>query len=798
MSPLARWIATVVASLITAFLFAALSYHYGLPLIQTEQASADRVVLAGVVATVVGAVVALPLAWWAGREKPPSSRPASGAVAQHSATVQGVETSHIQLRDIGSGAKVNLFSPVAGPATAGAKPDTVSVHGDIRFAGPGVVAGKIKGGIHFHESTATLPARSSVRSLPRDLADFTGRDPEIAQLVDALKAGSRNGAVAVAIHAIDGMAGIGKTTLAVHFAHQMAADYHDLFFLDLRAHTKDQLPMDPGEALEILLTTIGIRGKRIPALLEARAARWRTELADRKALLILDNAASAEQVRPLLPGSSGCFVLITSRARLMGLDGVSPLTLDTLNPDDAVELFTRIVGPQHIADDLDLVSVVVRRCGFLPLAIRLAAAWLRHHRAKSVTDLLDRFTDTLGPVLAAFHLSYCDLDEAEQLMFRRLGLHPGLTFTGRTAAVLADVTRDRALTLLNELYERHLIKEPAGGRYQFHDLIRDYARTLAHREDSEFEREAAVRRLLGHYLAAVDEQMRAQDFAWFDDELPNLLPCARNAIERADEGYAWQLPRALAVVLQMRGLYRQARTLHLGALDAAHAHGDHLGEAGAHMELAIVDRETGDHQAACTHARRALDLYADSGDLKGRAGALAELGVLDRETGDHTAARTHLTQALDLYTDLHNAIGQANAFIALGVLDRETGDYEAARVHIREALELYAACNSRLGQANAHYDLGILDRLAQAYLAARDQLTTALRLYTEIHNQAGCANAHVELGDLASKRRELAEARQHWRASLDLYVVIESPRAEDVRQRLRENRYLPSRQGMDS
>jgi tetratricopeptide (TPR) repeat protein len=618
--------------------------------------------------------------------------------------------------------------------------------------------------------------------LPRDIPDFTGRDTEVEYLLDTLRKRGFAGNNAVAIHAVDGMAGIGKTTLAIHVGHRLEAEYPEVLFLNLRAHTEGQPPMDPGEALEILMTMLGLHGDQIPTQFDERVARWRSELAGRRALIVLDNAASPEQVQPLLPGQSGCLVLITSRVRLIGLEGVSPLTLDTMKQADAIQLFRLIAGTDRVTAEPGPVAAVVLRCGYLPLAIRLVASWLRYHPAKSVKHILDRLTDTLSPISTALELSYRDLNYDQKLMFRRLGLHPGQTFTPDTAAMLAGVELDHAQELLDELYDRNLIEEPQSNRYRFHDLTRDYARNLVTDSDPESERKTAVARLFDSYIDTVQRQQRMQEYSWFDDELPELLSCAHYAVTRGEAGYAWRLPQALAVVLQLRGLYRQARVLHAGALEAAREHGDKRAQAAIHIDLSIVEREANDRQRALSHCLESLRLYEECDDEHGQASANTELGVVYGEIGDYGNAQERLNKALNLYAKLGNKIGQGNVQLALGTLYREMGGYHLAETHLERALDLYG--DNRHGQADSYLGLGTLAKLTSSYSEAHENLVTALRLFTELGSEQGAATVHTELGDLCDVIEDRTAAVRHWQQAEELYAKMGSGELESVRQRL--------------
>ncbi|MFB9903149.1 AfsR/SARP family transcriptional regulator [Allokutzneria oryzae] len=344
--------------------------------------------------------------------------------------------------------------------------------------------------------------------LPGDVADFTGRADEVRQLLDAASAGAT-----VVISAIDGMAGIGKTTLALRAAHQLADRYPDgQLFLNLHGHTEGRAPVEPATALASLLRAVGVPIEQIPDSVEERASRWRAELADREVLVVLDNAADAAQVRPLLPGAAGSLTLVTSRRRLVDLDTACSVSLDLLPPADAVTLFTRIAGQRRVAAEPDAVAEVARLCGYLPLALRIAAARLRTRPAWSVSHLASRLGDeqrrlaelSAGDrsVAAAFTLSYQHLTSAQQRLFRLLGLVPGPHWDAYLAAALTDTSVTEAEDGLEQLLDVHLLTQPAPGRYQFHDLLGEHARAVAHQEEPEAARSAAVDRMLHYYCVA--------------------------------------------------------------------------------------------------------------------------------------------------------------------------------------------------------------------------------------------------------------------------------------------------------
>jgi hypothetical protein len=350
-------------------------------------------------------------------------------------------------------------------------------------------------------------AAAAAWALPRDAASFTGRYAELAQLMGTLAVTTAGGAV-VGIHAIDGMAGIGKTTFAVHAAHRLAGAFPDgQFFLPLYANTAGQRPVDPADALASLLLTTGLPAAQIPADLQARAGRWRDQMAGKKILLLLDDAAGHEQIQPLLPGAAGSLVLVTSRWRLAALDDAAVINLDILPPDEAATLLARLAGRAGIGPGDAAVAEIARLCGYLPLAIEMTARQLRHHPAWTARQLADGLAyarDRLAlmhagnlAVAAAFDLSYADLTPGQQRLFRRLGLVPGPDFDAHTAAAVDGTSLDEARRLLDELHDQHLLTEPGPGRYQLHDLLRERARALADAPDAR-----RVREILHHHELA--------------------------------------------------------------------------------------------------------------------------------------------------------------------------------------------------------------------------------------------------------------------------------------------------------
>ena len=621
------------------------------------------------------------------------------------------------------------------------------------------------------------------RTLPRDIAAFTGRQDELGQLMARwAETVTADGGGVVSVHAIGGMAGIGKTTFAVHAAHRLAGSFPDgQFFLPLHAHTPGQRPVSPADALASLLLTAGVPASQIPPGTDARAARWRDHAAGKKILLVLDDAAGHEQVRPLLPGTPGSLVLITSRRRLAALEDAAVLSLDTLPPGEAAGLLARLAGRADVTAGDPGVARLAALCGYLPLAIGMAGRQLAHHPAwtpaslaadlAAARDRLELMAAENLSVAAAFGLSYADLDDGQQRLFRRLGLHPGPDIDAYAAAALDDTTVSQARRGLEALYDQHLITEPARGRYRLHDLIREHARTLAAADDPAA-RDAAATRLLDYYLhtaraasghfpswtnaegpappgrppaSAPPVSTLRQAAGWLEAERANLHAAAGYAAATARSAYAVLIPAAMDGFLQTRGYWDQGLVLHQAALAAARRAGDRAGQARALMRLSPMQAMTEDNPAAAASATRALQLYRDLGDRAGQAAALTMIGVLHTVTDDYPAAAAELRQALELFRGLGHRRGQGDALHYLGMVHRYTGDYPAAAACHRQALELYSDTGYRSGQADALMDLGAVQRLTGDYPAAAASLRQALALGRDLGDRYQQALVLTEL-----------------------------------------------------
>ncbi|MEU2610956.1 tetratricopeptide repeat protein [Micromonospora sp. NPDC007271] len=590
---------------------------------------------------------------------------------------------------------------------------------------------------------APAPRRND---LPADLFDFTGREAESALVEELLRT---TGAVA-----IDGMAGVGKTSLAVRVAHRLAPAYPDGgLYLDLHGFTPGQEPLESHTALGRLLGALDVTHP--PAGTAERAALWRSELSRRRALVVLDNAVDADQVRPLLPGAGKSAVLVTSRYRLISLDRVPPVSLEPLADADAAHLFGRAAG--LALTDKEAMSQVLRQCGGLPLALRMAGARLRHRPGWTVAVLAERLRATPSRFDSAFGMSLRQLDAMQRRMFRLLGVLPGADFDAAAAGALTAMPPDRVGAVLEELVDAHLVQEPSPGRYRMHDLIRQYAADIA--ADEEPQAEAALRRVLSHYLGqaiAHDQTLPsphrkvpspgdpARAMAWFDLEYVNLVACFDAAVRLGVDEVVAELPQAMRVwFFRHRGTDDQARLLEAAAAAAArlgrdqqraslladlgyaHAAAGRLTEALSAYELAeqsgpndddlaaglalrigFVRRDLGDLRAAQVQFRRARELFEKIGSHAGQSQALAFDGWVTLRLGRHSEA-VELARASVALAD---GPAQITGLVTLGVALASHDPAESLRT-LHDALQLSEQHNLPHNQAWCHNYLGVALRI---------------------------------------------------------------------------------------
>ncbi|WP_063774882.1 AfsR/SARP family transcriptional regulator [Kitasatospora azatica] len=626
------------------------------------------------------------------------------------------------------------------------------------------------------------PARYTPRnSLPRDVADFTGRGQETDRLLAAAAAPATN---AVVISAIDGMAGVGKTALAVHVAHTLADQYADgQVFIDLHGFTPGQTPLDPGTALARLLRAVGVSEDALPSDPEERAVLWRSEAAERRLLIVLDNAVDAAQVRPLVPGSPGSLVLVTSRRRMPALAGAGALSLDVLDQDAAVALFGQICGADRVVGEEEAVAEIVRLCGRLPLAIRITAARLAHRGTWTPSHLLARLRDRISlptefrtqdqSVAAAFAVSYDALTPDQQRLFRLAGLHPGDDFSAYALAALADLPLTETEDLLDELHDHHLLIEQSLGRYTFHDLLRHHAHGLARSEESDASRQAALERLFDYYnhtaAAAVDilypheshrrphppkpatptDRLRTDEDAraWLDSELTNLITAGTHPVAAGTQ-HAGDLSSILARYLDHYGHYSKSLTLHAAAVESTTATGNRAGNATARTNLAGSYWLLGRYPEAIECFEAALLGFRNIEDQAGERRVLTNLGVTFAHLSRHQEAIEHLTRAMAAYGAAGDRAGQVIVLNNLGSVCEQLEDFEQAGQYHRQALALAREVGDHVTEGKALANLGMtLNRLGRPTEAA-DMLHQALAIATTAGDRTRELVALNGLGDV--------------------------------------------------
>ena len=684
-----------------------------------------------------------------------------------------------------------------------------------RLAGGAAVATPV------HSIDAPPRSVAVLRQLPAAVADFTGRARELAALSQLLEqSASAEGGGAVLISAIGGTAGIGKTALALHWVHQVAGRFPDgQLYLNLRGFGPAGTPMTPAEAIRRLLDGLEVLPERIPAELDAQSALFRSLLAGRRMIIVLDNASDPSQVRPLLPGAAGCVVLVTSRNQLAGLaaaDGAHLLILDLLTEAEACELLTRRLGTQRAADESGALGELTRLCGRLPLALAIVAAracaWPDIPLAELAAELQDQSgrldaLDTGDPassVRTVFSWSYRHLNADAARMFRLLGLHPGPDFDAYAAAALAGTACEHASRVLGQLTLAHLIQQPRPGCYDMHDLIRAYAGELAVAEDSAQQRHAALTRLLDQYLHTAAVAMDALHPAE-RDRRPSIpapasagppltgLVAARNWLDRQRAGlvaatvyaavhgwpdHAGRLAAVLFRYLETGGHTQAAVTVHSHALKAAQHTKDRPAEAAALTHLGIVFWSQGQHHEAGRYLAQALAVFQESGDQLGEARALGNLGLVDLEQGRYPQAARRLKGALALYRKTGDQLGEARALGDLGRVDMQQGRRDQAVRQYRQALALFQAAGDTGGEARTLGNLGHADLEQGRYESAIAYQEQALTLCRKTGYRIGEAHALHNLGCICLRQGQYESAINHLSHALTLHRETRSRSSE--------------------
>jgi len=682
------------------------------------------------------------------------------------------------------------------------------------------------------ESGTTVPraVRASFSSpppalLPMTVPTFVGRQGEIASL-DLLLAEDGE-AAPVVICAVSGTAGVGKTALAVHWAHRVRAEFPDgQLYLNLRGFEAAAPPVQPIEAIRVFLDALAVPTHRIPVGLAEQVGLYRSLVADRRILVVLDNARDSEQVRPLLPGGDATRVVITSRNRLLGLvaaEGARPLPLGTMDADEANQLLRRRLGSGRVDREPAATAEIVAQCGGLPLALALVAARVAAHPRSTLQELALELRDSVTPLDSmttgqdqatdlrhVFSRSYATLSAQGQAMFRMLGLHPGPHTAEAAAASMANRSLEETRRILVELYDAGLVTEIALGIYTLHDLLHAYARELSEREESEVEREAAIHRLLDHYLfTAVNADRRlephrdpidlpapcvgtvpevmespAAALAWFAQEYPALLRAVELAAARGLDQHAWRLPWALVTYFDLQGRWQPFKATQIGALAAAQRLGNVEAEGRALRHLANATIQMGDLDEADKYLQRALTLFEGLGDAAAQATAHMNLSLLRERQERIKESNDHAAQALRLFRAAGHRVGEGIALNSLGYGYALLGEFPVALEHCHQALELDRANGHRKGEAHTADSLGFIYGRLGDHVQATRWFGHALGLFREFGDRYNEADALLNLGDVFAAMGDHAAAIRSWSDAAQIMREIDHPKETEARQRL--------------
>lgn len=651
-------------------------------------------------------------------------------------------------------------------------------------------------------------------TLPQDLMEFTGRTTELGRLRTSLHRAQRNGATQV-ICAIEGMAGIGKTQLAIHAAHLYAGEHPgtQILFVNLRGFHPDpaQPPADPSAVLDGFLRLLGVPGQHIPHELAARTALLQERLAGSRALIILDNAASVEQIRPLLPTTPDGLTLITSRRRLSDLDSAIHLGLDVFTPTSAVEYLTRAVHDIPTGDDPQAAARIAVRCGYLPLALGLIAGHIRATQGWTLTDHADRLDERHqrqqldSGVALALALSYQDLPEGQQQLLRLAALHPGQDLDAFAAAALTGTDLATAQDAIEQLHRDHLLQQTVPGRYSLHDLVRAYAAQQAFDLDPPRRRNAATTRLLDYHLAVAaasidlaypyerlhhaaitpastptpDLADRHQAEQWLDTELANVLAAARYAGNHGWPEHIWQISATLDRHLFVRGHYQDGESLHLQALALAQQHGDRQAQQLTALNgLGNIHRRLGRQDQAENELLHALLIAQNIGDSAGEQDALRGLAIVHWRWGRNDEAHNEFAQALQISQTIGHPVGEHQALACLGDVYRAKGRYTQAEDYYQRALKIAQTIGDTAGQHGALTGLGDVCLVLDQYEQADNHYRQARHIAQAISEPIGELWALCGIGQVNLLLGRHDQATAHFDLALNIARACNHPVAE--------------------
>jgi tetratricopeptide (TPR) repeat protein len=619
--------------------------------------------------------------------------------------------------------------------------------------------------------------------LPRDVPGFTGRDGELARLA-GLAGGGR-----VVVSAIGGTAGVGKTALAVHAAHRLLDEFPGgHLYADLHGYTEGQDPAEPGEVLQVFLRRLGVPAEEVPATVEDRSGLLRQVLAGRRVLMVLDNARSEGQVRPLLPGAGGSLVLVTSRSVLPGLEADERIDLDVLPPDEAAAMLARVAGAARAQAEPQVIAEVAGLCGRLPLALRIAGQILAAHPAWPVGRLVQLLTDErdrlarLGAgdlqVRTAFAVSFAQLAQEDARVFRLLGLHPGPDFDAGSAAALAGTGPEAAGPVLDRLAGAHLVTEDAAGRFGMHDLLRLYARGACQETDSPDDREAAQARLVGYYAdlarffdSCVNPQLwpaaerdggtlpsMREALAAFQAERPGLLAALGLAVQRGWDEQVQRLSYATMASLRILRYLDDLLTVDEAALAAARRAGDRTAEGGTLGNLGNAYRELRRLEEAIDCYQQSLAIRRETGDRYGEGQTLTNLGLAYYGLRRFADAVDCYQQSLAILREAGDRRAEGTTLTNLGAAYQELRRLEEAIDCHEQSLAIRRETGDRYGEGQTLTNLGIAYYGLRRFEDAVDCCQQSLAIFRETGDRYGEGTTLANLGAAYQELRRFEDA----------------------------------------
>ncbi|BCL16050.1 tetratricopeptide repeat protein [Micromonospora sagamiensis] len=697
-------------------------------------------------------------------------------------------------------------------------------------AGAVVQAGTVHGGVNLFGRAEPPPPPP--RQLPLDAARFVNRERTLTRLDASLPADHEAtagnhvpaGRPSTTVAAITGAPGVGKTALAVHWAHRVRRWFTDGdLYVDMRGYGPGPA-LDVGQALDAFLRALHVPAEQIPTDTEGRAALYRSILTSKRVLIVVDNVSTASQVRPLLPATPACVAIITSRNRLSGLvarEGAARMTLDVLSPEEAIAVLSDSIGGDRVRAEPQAATELARRCAYLPLALRIIGERIANSPhvtlAEYVADLalVDRQLDALAidddelsDVRAVFSWSYQALPGEAARFFRLLGLHAGSDISVAAAAALAGVSLPRARVLLDQLTAAHLVQNPARDRYLLHDLLHAYALERAQAEETPEQQRRARRRAYTWYLWMAEEGRRiilpyshavalpaagpdvplapphtvATAMAWFERERLNLLDNLRQAAELGDHDIAWQLPVVSDGFFELRSYWSDWRDIHLTGLRAARSAASRLGEAANLRCLGDAYWRMEQRETALDCYRQGLDASRDVGDHWVEGFCLRGLGLIHEEVGQVDEAVERYGQAREVFRQHGITRGEGMSLLSLGNCHRARGHLDTAIAHYQEAVAVLASIDDQWSVAWASYPLGLAHQQAGRLDEARNHHEYALALFRRFDDRRSEGLTLAALGDTSHAAGRHDDAQRCWEQALQILDPLGDPRADTVRR----------------